>query len=148
MRLRRLAGACLACSLLVGACVAPAFTAEDYRSKVADTAEGAASALESVRLAVESADRHDLPSNPIDIAIADQEDILGSIAGTFAGIQPPTAGSIELRDRIQGLLEDGQGFVADARIAFRRGDLRGALDAVDSAEKVAAELDSIATALG
>ena len=140
-------GAALTIVVLVSlpGCVAPAFNASQYESKAAKTADAAVSAIESVRLALESAQRHELPSNPIDVAIADQEDILGSVSGTFSSVQPPDRAMDRLRDRVLGLVDDAQSKIETARIAFRRGLVDTARAAIESAEKDSKALDEIAS---
>ncbi|HET7482649.1 MAG TPA: hypothetical protein VFK89_07300 [Actinomycetota bacterium] len=139
-------GCLVAClTLLLGvACVAPAYNESQYHSKVAATADDAVSVIETVRLAIEATSRHGLPHNPIDVAISGQEDILGSVTGTFASVQPPDAATQQLRTEVLDLLDQASSHLEDARIAFRRDDVGAARAAIDGAEPIAKELDDIA----
>jgi hypothetical protein len=131
--------------LLLGACVAPAYTESQYESKVAKTAEDAVSSVETVRLAVEASNRHGLPTNPIDVAISGQEDILDSVAGTFSSVQPPDADMLKLRDRVLDLLDRAQIKLEETRIAYRNNDVDSALAAIEKAEPISKRLDDIAS---
>jgi hypothetical protein len=141
----RFLSASVTTAVLLSACVTPAYSQSQYEAKVVATVEDAVSVIETVHLAVSSADRHSLPSNPIDVALNDQESILGSVAGTFASIQPPTQDMIELRDQVLSQLDRAQSDVEDARIYFHRGETGRALEAADEASTVADELDKIAS---
>jgi hypothetical protein len=144
--MKRLAPSLLiACLVLSTGCTAPAFNESQYRSKVAKAAEDAVSPIETVRLALGSALDDRLPSNPIDVAVADQEDVLSSVSGTFAGVQPPTEEMVELRKHVLDLLDKAESDVEDARIAYRLGDLAAVRAALDEMAPVAKQLDSIAT---
>lgn len=138
--------AAVACALVaLGGCVAPAYNDSQYRSKVAATASDAVSTIESVRLAVEATSRHRLPTNPIDVAISDQEDILDSVAGTFSSVQPPDAAMEQLRDQVLALLDDARTHLEAARIAYRNNDVDAAEVAIEAAEPVSKQLDDIAS---
>ena len=131
--------------ILLASCVAPALSEAAYRSKAAKTAEDAVSALESLRLALSSEIEHDLPSNPVDVAIRDQEDILGSVAGTFAAVQPPNAAMDRLRGDVLDPLQNAQSLVEQARIEFRRGRFERAKELIDKTGPLSRKLDDIAT---
>jgi hypothetical protein len=112
------------------------------------TVESAISSLETARLAVESLDRHGLPLAPVDVAVSDAEDVLGSVSGTFASIQPPEPDLDDLRAEVLDLLDEAESQMADTRIAIRRGDVDGALDAVEHSKDTVADLERILTELG
>lgn len=131
--------------LLLSSCVAPALSESAYRSKAAKTAGDAVSAIETIRLALDALVRHELPSNPIDVSLREEEDILASVAGTFSSVQPPTPAMDELRADVLDLLDRAQVWVEDARIAFRRGDFTAAQELVDQAEPYSKALDDIAS---
>lgn len=141
--LRAIVAAAVAVAL--GSCVAPAFNESQYRSKVAATAGDAVAAIESVRLAIEASSRHHLPTNPIDVAISEQEDILSAVAGTFSSVQPPDADMERLRDEVLDLLDEAQTQVEDARIAYRNNDVETAEEAIRGAEPASKKLDEIAS---
>lgn len=140
-------GAGLALLSLAPGCVAPAFTQAQYEAKVKTTAEAALSALETMDLAVMSLRRHDVPRAPIEVAVSDAEDVLGSVSGTFASIQPPGEPMDELRSEVMTLLDEAEDHAAEARIALRRGDIAIALDEISATRPVAEELDGIVVRL-
>ena len=125
-------------------CVAPAFNQSQYQSKVASTASDSVSVLETIRLAVQESDRHGIPTNPMDVLISGQEDVLGSIAGTFSSVQPPDVQMQQLRNNVLDLLDRAQTKVEQARIAFRNNDVDAALSIIESVEPISKQLDDIA----
>ena len=135
----------VALAALLPGCVAPAYNESQYGSKVAHTAEDAVSVIETVRLAAEASSRHGLPTNPIDVLISDQEDVLGSVAGTFSSVQPPDADMERLRAEVTGLLDEAQARLEEARIAYRNNEVEAAERAIERAEPVSKELDEIAS---
>ena len=141
-QVRAAVGCCLFALLFV-ACVAPAYNESQYRSKVAKTAGDAVSVLETVRLAIEESDRHTLPTNPIDVGISGQEDILDSVTGTFSSVQPPDAEMQELRGELLGLLQRAQDKVESARIAYRNNDVSEALSVIESVEPISKQIEDI-----
>jgi hypothetical protein len=132
-------------ALLLTSCVAPAYNESQYQSKVAHTAEDAVSTIETVRLAAEASSRHGLPTNPIDVLISEQEDILGAVVGTFSSVQPPDAEMERLRDEVLDLLGDAQSHLEDARIAYRDNEVEAAERAIEAAEPTSKRLDDIAS---
>jgi hypothetical protein len=140
---KRLLSACIV--VVCASCVAPAYNDSQFASKAAKTAMDASSAIETARLALQVDLRHGLPEQPVDPVVSRQEDALGSVAGTFASVEPPqTKASDDLRTQVLDLLNAAQSHMADARIALRRGDVQGALRAIDEAEPQAKKLQAIA----
>lgn len=124
--------------MLLQACTTPAFTDQQFSVKATETAISAVSHIETVRLSVETAVRHGLPANPVEVAISDAEEALGAVTGTFASVQPPSEGSDRLRTDLLDLLSKAEALVENARIEFRRGDR-------EAAARAAAELGSVAS---
>jgi hypothetical protein len=120
--------------------VGPARTLGKYTGKAATTAKSALSQVETVRLAVEVADRDDATSAYISVVVSEAEDALDGLSGTFQSIQPPGEAADHLRDELSGLLTDALDHTAAVRIAARRGTLRGL-------RQVAEPLDGDADAL-
>jgi hypothetical protein len=133
-----------AATLVSVSCVAPAFNLSQYESKVAKTADEAASALETARLATGSAVRHGLYGVPIEVSLSDSEDILGSIRGTFASVQPPGPAADALRTELLDLLERAGAAVERARIEFKRGQRLVALTSLEQAAPVLRKLQALA----
>ena len=142
---RRRTRVALAAAVALSSCVAPAYNESQYQSKVAHTSEDAVSAIETVRLAAEASSRHNLPTNPIDVLISEQEDILGSVIGTFSSVQPPDADMQRLRDEVLDLLDEAQSHLEDARVAYRDNEIEAAERAIEAAEPMAKKLDEIAS---
>lgn len=126
-------------------CVAPAFTTSQYKAKIVATAEAAVSSIETVRLSLDLMDRHGLPKGPIDVTVSAQEDIMGSVVGSFSLGQPPNDESIRLRDELLDLLDQAQSSIEDARIALRRGDVNAAVTAIEEAEGISQDLEELET---
>lgn len=143
--MRSLRLALVALLLLPASCVAPSFNTVQYEAKVVKTAEGAISAIESARLALDLMDRHGLPRAPIDVGVSAQEDILGAVEGSFALAQPPDDASLELRRELMDLLSEAEAKLQGARIALRQGDLNKAVATIESAEQVSKDLDELAS---
>ena len=136
--------AALAVALVMASCVAPAISDSAYRSKAAKTAEDAVSALETLNLALTSEIKHGLPSNPIEVAIREQEDILGSVSGTFASVQPPGPEMDTLRSGVLDPIEEALSLVEQARVEFRRGRFDRAAELIAKTKPLSKKLDEIA----
>ena len=128
----------------LGGCVShpvgPARTFGKYEGKATTTAKSALSNVETVRLATEIADRDHSTSSYVSVVVAEAEEAIDGLSGTFGSIQPPDDKADQLRDELSGLLSDALDHTAAVRIAARRGVLRGL-------EQVAAPLDGDAGAL-
>jgi hypothetical protein len=126
-------------------CVAPAFNLSQYESKVAKTADEAASALQTARLAVGIAVEHGLYDAPIGISLSDSEDTLGAIEGTFASVEPPPDAIADaLRAELLELLDGAGSALERARIEFRRGKKQAASLTLESAEPIIRRLQTLA----
>jgi hypothetical protein len=68
--------------------------------------------------------------------------------GTFAAIQPPDQRADELRGRLDDLLTQATGTLAELRIAARRGRLADLPELAEPLPEVAEELDDFAEAHG
>ena len=135
--------------LLVGAAVlsrctshpvGPARTFAKYEGKATTTAASALSAVESTRLAAQTAGKGKALGPYTSVLVSEQEETLGGLQSTFDSIQPPDERADALRDELDQLLSDAGTHVAAVRIAARRGTLRGL-------ETVAAPLDEDAKKL-
>jgi hypothetical protein len=117
---------CLAALLAAGCTphpVGPARTFDKYEGKAVTTAESALSAVETVRVVIETAER-DHGSGPyLSGVVSDQEEGLSGVQGTFGSIQPPNDKADSLMEELDGLLDDSLAHVVDVRIALRRGQL-------------------------
>jgi hypothetical protein len=123
-------------------CLAPALDSSDYRFKASRTAEEVASALQTAGLAVNSAERHELPLPPIEVAVHDAEDQIGASTGSFKIVKPPNEPMESLREDTLDLVEQAEDAVSEARIALQQLDLPAAVEALSDAQELAEELES------
>jgi hypothetical protein len=134
----------LAILLLLGACTGPVRSANVYESKAGETAEAVASAVETAGLAVDAAGEGKAPGRYLTQVLVEAEEDAGSAQGVFDGIQPPDRQADELRDRLDELLTEATGTLADLRIAARRGELAELPELAAPLTKVAGQLHAFA----
>ncbi len=130
--MRRLAGG-LVLLVAVSSCVphpvGPARTFGKFEGKAVTTAEGALSAVETVRLAAAAAAKGKTLGAYTAVLTSEQEDALAGVQGTFDSIQPPDADSDHLRAELDSILTPALAHVSSVRVAAHRGHL-GHLDTV------------------
>ena len=136
----------LAILLLLGACTGPVRSANVYESKAGETAEAVASAVETARLAVDAAREGKAHSRYLTLVLVEAEEDAGSAQGVFDGIQPPDRQADELRDRLDELLTEATGTLAELRIAARRGELAELPELAAPLTEVAGQLHAFAKA--
>jgi hypothetical protein len=110
----------LAILLLLGACTGPVRSVNVYESKAGETAEAVASAVETAGLAVDAARQGKAHGRYLTQVLVEAEEDASAAQGTFDGIQPPDQRTAELRDRLDELLTEATGTLAELRIAARR----------------------------
>ena len=103
--------------------VGPARTFAKYESKARSTAEAALSAVETVRLAADTAAEDRAFGPYLSVLVSEQEEALSGVQGTFGSIQPPDDQADVLRSELEAILSDALDHVTDVRIAVRRGEL-------------------------
>jgi hypothetical protein len=130
--------------LLLGACTGPVRSADVYASKAGETAEAVASAVETAGLAVDAAREGKAHGRYLTQVLVEAEEDAGSAQGTFDGIQPPDQRADALRDRLDELLTEATGTLAELRIAARRGERAGLPELAAPLNKVADELHAFA----
>ena len=138
----------VAAMLLVGACTGPARSSPVYESKAGQTAEVAASAVQTALLAVDAAKADKAYGRYLTQVLVDAEEDAGSAQGIFDGIQPPDDRADELRARLDDLLTEATGALTDLRIAARRGRFAELPELARPLPEVAAKLDAFAEAHG
>jgi hypothetical protein len=118
----------------------PVRTTTTYEHKAAATAATAASNVATATLLARAGaeDRATFPY--LSIVASEAEDGLAAAQSTFDAIQPPTQEAESVRDELGELLDTAGDDLADARIAFRRGD-RGPLE--DLADRLQRDVDSL-----
>jgi hypothetical protein len=134
--------------LLVGACTGPVRSSEVYESKAGQTAETAASAVQTALLAVDAAKGSKAFGRYLTQVLVQAEEDADAAQGTFAAIQPPDQRADEFRGRLDDLLTQATGTLADLRIAARRGELAELPELAEPLPEVAEELDDFAEAHG
>ena len=107
--------------LLLPACVAPARSATDYENKAVDTAETVLSSVQTGSLVVRLGPEQAFPPF-ISVSLSDAERAAASARATFLSIQPPDAGSDDVRAQLTALLDRSEAAISSARIAARRQD--------------------------
>jgi hypothetical protein len=132
--------------LLVGACTGPVRSSEVYESKAGETAEAVASAVQTAALAVDAARGGKAYGRYLTQVLVEAEEDAGSAQGTFDGIQPPDQRADELRARLDDLLTQATGILADLRIAARRGRFAELPELARPLPKLAGRLDEFAKA--
>jgi hypothetical protein len=132
--------------LLVGACTGPVRSSQVYESKAGQTAETAASAVQTALLAVDAASGDKSFGRYLTQVLVEAEEDAGSAQGTFDGIQPPDQRADELRGRLDDLLTEATGTLAELRIAARRGRMAELPKLAEPLPEVAAKLDDFAKA--
>jgi hypothetical protein len=132
--------------LLVGACTGPVRSSEVYESKAGETAEAVASAVQTAALAVDAARGGKAYGRYLTQVLVEAEEDAGSAQGTFDGIQPPDRRADELRARLDDLLTQATGTLADLRIAARRGRFAELPELARPLPKLAGRLDEFAKA--
>ena len=132
--------------LLVGACTGPVRSSDVYESKAGQTAATAASAVQTALLAVDAAKGDKAFGRYLTQLLVEAEEDAGSAEGTFDGIQPPDQRADELRGRLDELLTEATGTLAELRIAARRGRFGELPELARPLPGVAAKLDDFARA--
>ena len=134
--------------LLVGACTGPVRSSEVYESKAGQTAATAASAVQTAALAVDAAKGDKAFGRYLTQLLVEAEEDAGSAQGTFDGIQPPDQRADQLRSRLDDLLTEATGTLAELRVAARRGRFAELPELARPLPGVAARLDDFAKAHG
>jgi hypothetical protein len=134
--------------LLVGACTGPVRSSEVYESKAGQTAATAASAVQTAALAVDAAKGNKAFGRYLTQLLVEAEEDAGSAQGTFDGIQPPDQRADQLRSRLDDLLTQATGTLAELRVAARRGRFAELPELAKPLPGVAAKLDDFAKAHG
>jgi len=100
------------------------------------TVEAATSEVESTRITVQGLLDDRILKPYADETITTSETALGSIGAAFGSVQPPV-GSDQLHDEISELVSDAGDAVTAARIAVRRSDRAGLVEAMGELDVVA-----------
>jgi hypothetical protein len=132
--------------LPLGACTGPVRSTNVYESKAGATAETAASAVETARLAVDAASQDRAFGRYLTQVLTEAEEDADAAQGTFDAIQPPDGRADELRDQLDGLLGQATDTLTELRIAARRGHTAGLAEPAAPLAELAAKLHAFAEA--
>ncbi len=116
-RTRQGAAVALIAVLLTG-CASSSRTDDDYRHKVANTAETLSGVLGTVEVTLRVV--HRVPAAYLSVTIADADDDAVATAGNFDAVQPPSAAADQLRSRLDDVMTRTTSMLDDLRIAARR----------------------------
>ncbi|MGW7265149.1 hypothetical protein [Streptomyces sp. NPDC054842] len=123
-RVTAAAASVLAVVVLLGGCAGSSRSDEDYRSKAANTAEAAASAVNTALIGVRAAGRGDVSGPYVSTLLGEAESDLLAAQDTFESRQPPSEQADAVRERLGEVLQDADDALAGLRIAARRGEVR------------------------
>lgn len=107
----------------VTACAGPSRTEDDYRHKVANTAETMSGIVGTVQVALKASSRDRVPAPYLSVTLAEADDDASAVVDTFDSVQPPDSASDELRSKLDDVLQQTVSTLDDLRIAVRRGHL-------------------------
>ena len=96
-------------------------TYASYKGKATTTAEGAVSAARTVLLMTHTAAKRNAFGPYTALVIADAEDDISGLTGTFDSVQPPNAAADRLHRTLDTLMSSALSNVQHLRIAARRG---------------------------
>jgi hypothetical protein len=123
--------AALVLAIVLSSCVGPVTSFDDFEAKAADTADSAASAVETARLAVSAAAQGRAFAPYLTVVFTEAERDMSATRQTFVSIQPPDAASADLRTQLLDLLDRAERVLSDLRIAARWEDF-GSLSQIAS----------------
>ncbi len=110
-------------ALVSTACVGPSRTTADYERKVANTAEAAASAVESALLTVDAAADGRAPAPYVSLRLSEDEETVASVETAFRAVQPPDSDLDDLRSETLRVVGDASDALEELRLASYRGEL-------------------------
>ncbi|WEH38345.1 hypothetical protein [Streptomyces sp. AM 2-1-1] len=135
--------------MAVSGCAGSSRTDADFRLKAANTAETAASAVSTARIAVQAAGEGRVSGPYVSVLLGEAESDLLAAQSTFESRQPPGASADTVRERLGALLDEAADTLAEVRVEARRGEVRGLADhtgdlreTVDRLEGLEEELSS------
>ncbi|MEU1193486.1 hypothetical protein [Streptomyces sp. NPDC005859] len=137
----------LIAATLTAGCAGSSRTDEDYRSKAANTAEAAASAVNTALIGVHAAGRGRVAGPYVSTLLGEAESDLLAAQDTFESRQPPSERADAVRERLGTVLQDAADALADLRIAARRGGVRDLPRKAGTLPGVAERLDRLETEL-
>jgi Na+-transporting NADH:ubiquinone oxidoreductase subunit NqrC len=129
--------------LALSACAGPTHSRNDYKLKLANTAESLDSSAQTVLMVADLLE-HDRALNPYSASvISDAEDDATSAQQTFDSRQPPDEASDKLRQQADKTLEDVVSAITDARVAARDADLAALRQAASDLKDLISDLQKL-----
>ena len=108
----------LCAAIVCSGCASSSRTDDDYRHKVANTAETLNGVLGTIEITLRVV--HRTPAPYLSVTFAEADDDASSTAGNFDAIQPPSAVADQLRSQLDGVMQQTVSMLDDLRIAARR----------------------------
>jgi hypothetical protein len=125
---------------LTVSCVGPSRTIEDYRRKVAQSAEVVLSAVESARLTVQVAEDGRAPGPYVSLRLSESEETVSSVETALGAVQPPDPELDALRRKTLSEIGHVSEVLEELRLAAYRGRLRGLSEIAAGLDAPASEL--------
>jgi hypothetical protein len=124
-------------------CAGPSRTNDDFRHKVANTAETFASCVQTGILTAELLLKHRMPVRYAASTVSEVEDDASSAQTTLDSRQPPSQQSDDLRDKADDVFEQALSGLTDLRVAVRRSAIDELPDLIDQLKQSASDLDDL-----
>ncbi|MDX6255725.1 MAG: hypothetical protein QOJ11_2059 [Frankiales bacterium] len=140
MSVRGLVSACVVLAICAG-CASSSRTDDDYRHKVANTAETLNGVLGTVELALKVTTR--APAPFLSVTFAEADDDASATASNFDAIQPPSAAADRLREQLDQVMQGTVSMLDDLRIAARRNRMAELADLAKPLRSLQDKLDKL-----
>jgi hypothetical protein len=122
--------AALAGAVLAG-CAGPTTTDDGYVAKTTGALNDITSALATARFAQQLDDQGRMTFALTDVSISEAESDASSAQSSWATRQPPSSAALAVHDRVQQPMQDAVSALTDLRIAERRQDRAGIIQAMN-----------------
>jgi hypothetical protein len=126
----------------------PARTEQAYALKASATADAIRSAVETADKTARAAGRGRLTAPLTSVLLSEAESGAGGAEATFAGLQPPSDASEELRQRLLDLADEVGDVLTDLRIAARRAQLEDLPDLARDLPGLSKKLEKFSETVG
>jgi hypothetical protein len=133
----------LGIALCAAACAGPTHGRNDYKLKLANTAESLDSSAQTVVMAADLIEHGKAFAPYTSTVISDAEDDASSAQQTFDTRQPPDDASDKLRQQADKTLQDVVSAITDARVAARAGDLAALNQAANQLQGLQKDLQKL-----
>lgn len=127
----------------VAGCAGPSRTDDDYRHKVANTAQSMSSAVSTAQLAVNIADSRRAMTPYVQQSLNDALNDATAVQNGFDAVQSPSAASDQLRTRIDDQMTKAVSTLSDLLTAVRRNQVRRLAELAKPLADVSNQLDKL-----